>query len=64
MSLKKTKSVQSASYSFILLDVPIEIHSECKAFIEIGSLTEVLIWVSYVIYLLAMSPPCTVVDLL
>lgn len=42
---KKNKSVQSASYLFILLGVPIEIHSECKAFNEICSLTDFLIWV-------------------
>lgn len=42
---KKNKSVQSASYLFILLGVPIEIHSECKAFIEICSPTDFLIWV-------------------
>lgn len=42
---KKNKSVQSASYLFILLDVPIEIHNECKAFIEIWSPTDFLIWV-------------------
>lgn len=42
---KKNKSVQSASYLLILLGVPIEIHCECKAFIEICSLTDSLIWV-------------------